>query len=342
MALTTAAYPAGIPTHHDGRKVRGPGPQGRLAADADRARRRAYRPVVRDRRPCRRPVGAVRTDAPEDPLRLERQPGLPGQCVGDLGEPIRRHHTPVDPRPEAAHHHSPGTGRARWPQRRIRSAEAWRPVIPGRAHVQAVDAISSPVGPDHTDDHQPRPVATIRHHGSSNNHGRGRGRVDHARSPVSCAWCADSRRVPGRAVAHHRLRNRSKVVRSRAAMSGCANSPRLPDLLVHRLGCRIAQALSRPEAATACAQRAPPSAGRDVWQEGFAAVTGRGRRSAADGMRRPSARRRPVVRPVAGPTMTQTRDSCPHRDRGRPLVVAGRMGHAGYPKARKQHSALGF
>ncbi|KAF2774891.1 hypothetical protein STPH1_7078 [Streptomyces sp. OM5714] len=49
------------------------------------------------------------------------------------------------------------------------------------------------------------------------------------------------------------LRSRSSVVRSRVVLSGCAVRPRVPDPFVRRFGCRTAQALARPLAATVCA-----------------------------------------------------------------------------------------
>ncbi|MGW7646420.1 hypothetical protein [Streptomyces bobili] len=72
------------------------------------------------------PAVAMRGNVPEDPLRPERQPEVPEQAVGDLRELIGRHHTPADPRPQAAHHGVCEAGRPRCPGQRSKPARVRR------------------------------------------------------------------------------------------------------------------------------------------------------------------------------------------------------------------------
>lgn len=190
----------------------------------------------------------------------------------------------------------------------------------GCGGVREFHLVSSPAGPDQADGHQPRPSVTIRQRSPLAARGRGHGRADHASPAPARLWLRRPIAQPRPGGAQIGLRNRSRFVRSQVAECGCAVRPAAPVVLLRRAGCRNAQA----PAATRAVRlrngvRGWPRCG--MWASLRSSDGGCGRQ-----VELPPTDGQPVVGAVVGPTMTSTRASYPHRDRGRGLVVGGRVG----------------
>lgn len=204
------------------------------------------------------------------------------------------------------------------------------------AGVRGFCADGSHADPGRACGHEPRPTDTIRQRSRPTAVVRLMVGPDHGSPAESCAQGVRPDCAASDGCCSLELRNRPAVVRSRTALTGCATGRVLPRLVVCKLGCRTAQTLPRPLAATGCAlveecrgraaQRSPlrPSA----------------QRAEAAGTRRWPARGWPVARGRADhgpdhglcvPIVTVV---------GGPWSVVG-SGPAGFLKVRSIRSDLG-
>lgn len=184
----------------------------------------------------------------------------------------------------------------------------------------AFHAHSPPTSPDQTDSHQPRPSATIQQRKASNCRGRAHGGTDHAPNCAAangpCAiGSAQPAGDPAQSACVVRLPSRPR--------DSCSSGAQIPTGALRRRHDGV------PGAAV-CASPGGRVAGCHVVVHGRLVrrpCTGPDVSSSAHGQ------------PWSGRPQVRPRTSCPHRDRGRGLVVGGRVGDDGFSQGQ-QHPVL--